>query len=433
LRDPEKLGKYRIDGILGEGGMGVVYHGVDNIGRKVAIKTIRPGLLKGRSGRELLERFRREAQAEGRLDHPNIVGIYEFQEEGEGMPFFAMEYVDGKSLKEYLSRGMHFNLDMSLYIIMQLLSALSHSHSQGVIHRDIKPANIILREDDSVKIADFGIARMEESEYTQTGKVLGTPQYFSPEQSLGKKTDARSDLYSAALVLYELLTGEKLFTSQADIVSNRHVTEELFTKLDVYPPDARRILKASLVRALAKEPEKRFSSALEFSKALQPLQVEVEEPLKRSSRWLLSGAASLGAVILVAAYFAARQEIPWGDILTDMFGGSAEIAAQAPLSADQQERLSRLLRVGGTHLMVGRLILPYGSNAYHAYEMALQIAPGNSEAVAGMSKLQEQLLQRLRQLIAAGDIDSARSQLELATRLFPDNRELLELRQETGG
>jgi serine/threonine protein kinase len=98
LRDPEKLGKYRIDGILGEGGMGVVYHGVDNIGRKVAIKTIRPGLLKGRSGRELLERFRREAQAEGRLDHPNIVGIYEFQEEGEGVPFFAMEYVDGKSL-----------------------------------------------------------------------------------------------------------------------------------------------------------------------------------------------------------------------------------------------------------------------------------------------------------------------------------------------
>jgi serine/threonine protein kinase len=326
---------------------------------------------------------------------------------------------------------MHFNLDMSLYIIMQLLSALSHSHSQGVIHRDIKPANIILREDDSVKIADFGIARMEESEYTQTGKVLGTPQYFSPEQSLGKKTDARSDLYSAALVLYELLTGEKLFTSQADIVSNRHVTEELFTKLDVYPPDARRILKASLVRALAKEPEKRFSSALEFSKALQPLQVEVEEPLKRSSRWLLSGTAAMGAVVLVAAYYlTTEQEISWTDIFPD---GPVNIPDEAPLPAEQQERLSQLLKVGGSHLMVGRLILPYGSNAYHAYEMALQIAPGNSEAVAGMSKLQEQLLQRLRQLIAAEDIDSARSQLELATRLFPDNREILELRQEIGG
>jgi serine/threonine protein kinase len=431
LRDPEKLGKYRIDGILGEGGMGVVYHGVDNIGRKVAIKTIRPGLLKGRSGRELLERFRREAQAEGRLDHPNIVGIYEFQEEGEGMPFFAMEYVDGKSLKEYLSRGMHFNLDMSLYIIMQLLSALSHSHSQGVIHRDIKPANIILREDDSVKIADFGIARMEESEYTQTGKVLGTPQYFSPEQSLGKKTDARSDLYSAALVLYELLTGEKLFTSQADIVSNRHVTEELFTKLDVYPPDARRILKATLVMALAKEPEKRFSSAAEFSKALQPLQVEVEEPLKRSSRWLLSGTAAMGAVVLVAAFYVTTgHEISWLDIFPD---GPVNIPDEAPLPAEQQERLSQLLKVGGSHLMVGRLILPDGSNAYHAYEMALQVAPGNTEALAGMSKLQEQLLQRLRQLIAGGDIDSARSQLELATRLFPDNREILELRQEIGG
>ena len=436
LRDPEKLGKYSIEGILGEGGMGVVYHGTDNIGRKVAIKTIRSGLLKGRAGKELLERFRREAEAEARLDHPNIVGIYEFQEGGEGMPFFAMEYVDGKSLKEYLSRGMHFNLEMSLHIMSQILSALSHSHSQGVIHRDIKPANILLREDDSVKIADFGIARMEESEYTQTGKVLGTPQYFSPEQSLGAKTDARSDLYSLALVFYELLTGEKLFTAYDDVVSNRHVKEELFVKLDVYPPDSHRILKATLIRALAKEPDKRFQSALDFSKALQPLMVEAEEPVKRASKWLLSVTAALGVAVLAAAYYASQQEIPLDEVLDDWLGNAGSVSAPAPapppLPPAELERLSRLLKVGNMHLMIGRLILPDGSNAYHAYQMALKIAPDNSEAQAGMLKVQDQLQQRLRQLAAAGDIDGARSQLKLALRLFPGNREMRALQEEIG-
>ena len=234
MREPERLGKYRIDGTLGEGGMGVVYLGMDeDLGRAVAIKTIRPSLLKGRAGRELLERFRREAQAEGRLNHPNIVAVYEFQGDNDGVPFFAMDYVKGESLKEILTRGMHFNLDMSLHIIDQTLHALSHSHRQGIIHRDIKPANILLLEDDSVKIADFGIARMEESEYTQTGKIMGTPQYFSPEQSLGLRTDSRSDLYSTALVLFELLTGDKMFGKPVDVANNHRVTEENQAKLYV--------------------------------------------------------------------------------------------------------------------------------------------------------------------------------------------------------
>jgi serine/threonine-protein kinase len=431
LRDPDKLGKYRIVGILGEGAMGVVYHGIDEgLGRKVAIKTVRPGLLKGKAGRQLLERFQREAQAEGRLNHPNIVAIYEFQGGEEEMPFFVMEYVDGKSLKEYLSRGMHFNLDMSLRIVVQLLSALSHSHSQGIIHRDIKPANILLLEDDSVKIADFGVARIEDSEYTQTGQVIGTPQYFSPEQSQGKKIDARSDLYSAALVFYELLTGEKLFSRQVNVANNHRVTEELLAKLDIYPPDSQRVLKVTLIRALAKEPEKRFQSAADFSTALQPLMVKKEKPVKRGSKWLITSTAVLGVVLLAAAYFVSRQEILWSDIWSNMRNAPVSKAVPTELSAPEQERLNHLLRVGEIHLMVGRLILPDGSNAYHAYQMALAIAPGNSAAQAGMAKVQDRLLQQLRQLVAEGDIDSAREQTSLAQRLFPDNRQLRALREE---
>ena len=188
MSNPDRMGKYHIQGILGEGGMGVVYRGYDpQLARTVAIKTIRASLLKGKAGQELKRRFSREAQAEGSLIHPNIVAVYEYQEDVEGTPFFVMEYVEGKTLKDYLSRGMHFNLEMSLHILQQLLSALAYSHKRGVVHRDIKPANILLLEDDTIKIADFGIAKMEESEYTRTGQVMGTPQYFSPEQALGQK------------------------------------------------------------------------------------------------------------------------------------------------------------------------------------------------------------------------------------------------------
>jgi serine/threonine-protein kinase len=315
---------------------------------------------------------------------------------------------------------------------VQLLSALSHSHSQGIIHRDIKPANILLQEDDSVKIADFGIARIEDSEYTQTGQVIGTPQYFSPEQSQGKKIDARSDLYSAALVFYELLTGEKLFSRQVDVANNHRVTEELLVKLDVYPPDSQQVLKVTLIRALAKEPEKRFQSAADFSTALQPLMVEKKEPVKRGSKWLITSTAVLGVVLLAAAYFVSRQEILWSDIWSNMRNDPVSTAAPTELSAPEQERLNRLLKVGEIHLMVGRLILPDGSNAYHAYQMALEIAPGNSAARAGMAKVHDRLLQQLRQLVAEGDIDSARGQVKLAQRLFPDNRQLGALREEIG-
>ena len=430
LRDPDQLGKYRIQGILGEGGMGVVYRGFDpHLARVVAIKTIRRGLLKGRTGDELRARFRREAQAEGRLLHPNIVAIYEFQEDEEGLPFFVMEYVDGKSLKEYLSRGMHFNLEMSLHIITQILGALAYSHREGIIHRDIKPANILLLEDDSVKIADFGIARMEESEFTQTGRVMGTPQYFSPEQRLGKKTDARSDLYSTGLVFYELLTGEKLFGRQGEVGKDFRIGEEHLAKLESHGQEAQRVLKAVMTRVLAPDPIERFQNAAEFASALQPLMVQQEEPVRRRRNllWL-----ALPVVLVVGAFVVWQQVTPLGT-LPNPFLDEPAAAPPLALSSEEQQKVNRLLKIGELHQRVGRLILPEGSNAYHAFEMAMRLDPTNAEARAAVSELQQALMLKLRKLVSDGDIAGAREQLNVALRVFPDNPDLRSLQEEIDG
>jgi serine/threonine-protein kinase len=408
--------------------MGVVYLGMDeDLNRPVAIKTVRPSLLKGRAGRELLERFRREAQAEGRLNHPNIVAVYEFQGDNGGVPFFAMEYVKGESLKEILTRGMHFNLDMSLHIIDQTLHALSHSHRQGIIHRDIKPANILLLEDDSVKIADFGIARMEESEYTQTGKIMGTPQYFSPEQALGQKTDSRSDLYSTALVLFELLTGEKLFGKPVDVTNNHRVTEEHLAKLDGYPPDVKKDLKTLLLKALAKEPEKRFQSATEFIEAIRPLMALPEPPPRRRRGVLLWIVLGLGIVLLSTAYLGTRRFPELADYVFELYADHQSPPVARQLSPDEQRKLDQFLKVGEIHLMVGRLILPEGSNAYHAYSLALQIDPTNVKARQGLDKVRAQLVDQLQRQIDRGQGEAARAQLQLALSLFPEEDDLQDI------
>lgn len=426
LRDPDQLGKYTIRRILGEGGMGIVYMGIDpDLNRPVAIKTIRRGLLQGRAGLELRERFRREAQAEGRMLHPNIVAIYDFGEDIEGTPYFVMEYVEGRSLKEFLSRGMHFNLQMTLHITSQLLSALDYSHSRGVVHRDVKPANILLTEEDTVKIADFGIARMEESEFTATGRVMGTPQYLSPEQRAGQKTDARSDLYSTGLVLYELLTGEKPFAGEHHSSKNYRITQEHLTKLDNLPPDVLPQFKAVLTRALAREPADRYQSAATFLADLEPLiaRPEVRPPRRKKRLWLpvIAAMVLLGAALL---WWQQPQVSDW--LPTDSRDANSDQGDKV-LSPAEQERAGRLLRIADIHLRVGRLILPEGSNAYAAYKMVLEVDPGNAEARRGLADVQERLLQKLQQLIEQGELEAARSQLSLARRLFPDNKELAQL------
>ncbi|MFO1398842.1 MAG: serine/threonine-protein kinase [Burkholderiales bacterium] len=262
-----KLGKYEIRRELGRGAMGVVYEGFDPmIQRVVALKTIRPDQLVGAHAAEILERFRREAQAAGRLTHPNIVAIYDFGEDA-GVWYIAMELVKGKELKAYFEANQRFATADIVRLERQILAALGYAHKLGVVHRDVKPANIFILDDGTAKVGDFGIAHLESSELTQVGTVLGTPAYMSPEQILGMPVDGRSDLFSAGVILYQFLTGERPFTGNATITMRKVLEEDPLppSRFNVQIPGA---MDGVVRRALAKKPEDRFASADEFATAL---------------------------------------------------------------------------------------------------------------------------------------------------------------------
>lgn len=268
MANPERLGKYEIRATLGRGAMGVVYEGFDPlIERTVALKTIRKDLLDHDQLDEILSRFKREAQAAGRLNHPGIVTVYEYGEEGE-IAFIAMEYVRGRELKEFLDKNKRFSLGVIVKIMTQLLDALAYSHRHGVVHRDVKPANIIVLKDGRVKVTDFGIAHIESSSLTQFGDVLGTPSYMSPEQFTGETVDARSDLFSAGVILYHMMTGEKPFPGKAMTTIMHRVINAAPIKPSELNFKVPSVLDELVVKALAKRPADRFQSAGEFARAL---------------------------------------------------------------------------------------------------------------------------------------------------------------------
>src|SRR5260221_7819204 len=263
-----KLGKYEIRRELGRGAMGVVYEGYDpNIERIVALKTIRADQLVGEHAADVIARFRREAQAAGRLTHPNIVAIYDFGEDA-GVWYIAMEFVKGRELKEYFEANERFATADAVRILTQILAALGYSHKLGVIHRDIKPANVIILADGSIKVADFGIAHIESSELTQVGAVLGTPSYMSPEQIQGLPIDGRSDLFSVGVILYQFLTGERPFTGSSTITMRKVLEENPLppSRFNVQLPGA---MDAVVRKALEKRADDRYQSADEFTQALQ--------------------------------------------------------------------------------------------------------------------------------------------------------------------
>ncbi len=268
MSDATKLGKFEVRREIGKGAMGVVYEGYDPmIERTVAIKTIRAENLQGEDAQEQLARFRREAQAAGKLTHPNIVSIYDFGLDDKTY-YIAMEFVKGRELQDILTQNERFGVAGVVQIMTQLLEALDYSHRNGVVHRDIKPANIILLEDGTVKVADFGIARVESSNLTQAGMVLGTPSYMSPEQFMGQTVDGRSDIFSAGVILYQLLTGEKPFTGSVTTIMHKVLQEQPLppSTLNVQVP---RAFDAVVQKALAKRPDERYQTGREFTAAIK--------------------------------------------------------------------------------------------------------------------------------------------------------------------
>ena len=257
-----KIGRYHAIDELGRGGMGIVYKGFDPvIGRTVALKTI------GISGqdaeaKQLRERLYREASAAGTLTHPGIVTIYDVIEDGETTAV-AMEFVEGKSLADLLADKGPLPLDRALELFDQICSALDYAGARGIIHRDIKPANILLTPDGHAKITDFGIARMAVSGLTQTGTIMGSPSYMSPEQVRGVPLDPRSDLFSAAVVLYEMLTGERPFGGDDVATTMYRIVNEPPKALDLLNVSIHPAVSVVLQRALAKNPAERFQTGAE--------------------------------------------------------------------------------------------------------------------------------------------------------------------------
>jgi serine/threonine protein kinase len=262
------LGKYEIKRLLGRGAMGTVYEGWDPIiARRVAIKTVHLPHTSDPEIGEALARFRREAQAAGRLNHPNIVGVFDYGETNDAA-YIVMEFIDGAPLKSILDRQERFALADTVHIMEDLLAGLQFSHERGVVHRDIKAANVILTGGGRAKIADFGIARIESSSMTQAGTVLGTPAYMSPEQFMGQVVDARTDIYSSGVLLYQLLSGERPFDGGMSAVMHKALTTDppAPSQLSVTAPPP---FDAVVRRAMAKRPEDRYRSAKDFAEAIR--------------------------------------------------------------------------------------------------------------------------------------------------------------------
>ncbi len=271
---PPRIGRYRVTGLLGRGAMGVVYLGHDTaIDRPVAIKTVHRRLLQGEEGADWLARFQREVRAAGRCLHPNIVTVFEYGEEGNA-PYIVMEYVQGRELRDYLKERKPMPLVNAVAVILQVLRALGHAHASGVVHRDIKPGNVILLADGQVKVTDFGIARLEAGVgLTQNGTVMGTPGYMAPEQFRGEETDRRTDLYAAAVVLFELLTGVRPFDGRGASELMYQILNEPPRRATALNPQLPLELDAVLERALAKAPGDRFQDAGAFIAALEGLKL----------------------------------------------------------------------------------------------------------------------------------------------------------------
>jgi serine/threonine-protein kinase len=265
------LGRYQVEKELGKGAMGVVYLGKDpKIGRVVAIKTMALSQeFEAEELAEVKERFFREAETAGRLSHPNIVTIYDAGEEHD-LCYIAMELLKGGDLVPFAKAGNLLPVEKAVSIVARAAEALGYAHRQGVVHRDIKPANMMYHpETDTLKVTDFGIARLTDSSKTKTGMVLGTPSYMSPEQLAGKKIEGRSDLFSLAVSLYQLLCGKLPFEGESMAQLMFKIANEPPTDIRSVNPAVPEGLVAFLERAMAKDPDQRFQTGEEFAGALR--------------------------------------------------------------------------------------------------------------------------------------------------------------------
>jgi len=337
----EEVGRYQVDQMVGEGAMARVFKAYDpKIDRTLAIKLLKSHLL---TDEEYRVRFFREAKGAGILSHPNIVTVFDVGEE-DNHPFLAMEWVEGTTLADVLKEGRKFTAKEVVEIGVQLVRALDYAHRKGIVHRDVKPGNVMLVKDSlTVKVADFGICRITESDthvqgqQTQMGDVLGTPHYMSPEQVLGEKVDSRSDLFSAGVVLYQLLTGLLPFEGDSLISVAFKITKSDPPSIDKVRPDLPLALRRVIDRALKKQPAKRYQTGEEFALALIGVARDMTEDegkkgsvhgITFSVRWSLMMAALVAVTMtLCAAVLYQKQYAAMLDQVKSYGGSLAKLVA----------------------------------------------------------------------------------------------------------
>jgi len=428
---PERIGKYDIVGVLGQGGMGVVYRARDpRIGRDVAIKTLTEGF-SGDS--EMLKRFYQEAGQTGNLRHPNIVTVYDFGDE-EGLPYIVMEFLDGEPLDKIIRHQEPLHLGARLDIIEQVCSALAYAHLQGIIHRDVKPANVIVQRDGLVKLLDFGIARAghqghqhqpTDRNMTRTGTLVGTPAYMAPERLRGEPFDGRSDIFSAGVMLYQVVTGALPFDAEYPAILHQILQQDpppLSNYLSAYPP----FLEKVIARALAKDPFERYAHASDMAADLNGVGSQLK--IERVAQLFAESQAAV----------AARNYVEARGLLSQLLRMNSQHpeAKQLMSSVDQyfnlqktRERIEQLKRAALEALSVRNWepAIAYCTEALHLEADNPEIAALLAQANAGKQTL-EQIQRLMRDAESArhsGNFESAREFAGKAAHLDPTDSRIV--------
>jgi tetratricopeptide (TPR) repeat protein len=399
---PRRIGRYEIVDRIGYGGMGMVFRGHDpHIGRAVAIKLLRIG------DEDLHDRFLREAQSAGGLKHPNIVTIYDFGEH-EGSPFIVMEYVEGTTLAEHIKQNIPLTLARKLELLEELAAGLEYAHNKGVVHRDVKPANVMVDREGILRILDFGIARVTDSGLTQTGMIMGTPNYMSPEQVEGKSSDRRSDIFSSGLVMYELLSYHQAFPGDTMHQVMNAIVRHAPVPLRTLAPDLDPALETIVNRAIEKDPARRYQTMAAMGTHIARLRSKLEPG---------SQAFDEGTVI-------SGHSVPLPP-RTD----------RLVLEQRRADRIQTLIRTANQALDAGRYV-----EALDACEQVVLISPEDPDAAALMDRARkalddqqvEQLIAEARTCINEGHLAEADELARRALGIHPDHAPANALLEEIG-
>ena len=424
----KKLGKYELLGELGRGAMGVVYRARDPmINRLVALKTITIGVADDPA---LLQRFYREAQSAGGLQHPNIVTIYDMGEAGN-LPYIAMELVEGENLEQVIARRPNLPITLKLVYAMQACRAFDYAHKRGIVHRDIKPGNVMLGKDGAVKVVDFGIARVLEASRTQTGMLIGTFAYMSPEQYHGEHADERSDIWSLGVLLYELLCYERPFKGATPASLMHSICQENPSPLREFLADCPEELEAIVARVLQKIPNERYQSMedllLELDPVCKRLQVQFVADLIQQSRELLEqGEFAQGRDLL-------RQAL-------EVESGNQQARRLLEKANAELKRLQNRPNVQ-QFIDRGRALLEEGKfeEAKGAAESALQLdstfAPAQELRIAAQheierARMRAETLEAAKQRLAEGMPEEAEMFLAKVLQVEPANEQALALQKQ---